>query len=82
MKVKKAIEWLSDLPEDYEMNFSQYVSIVVGGDSTADEYFIVLDDPIVGILHNDETKEVRFFTESSEKRVIKEIESGKKWREL
>ena len=82
MKVKDMIEYLQDMPEDYEMNFSEYTSIVVGEDSTSEEYFIVLDDPIVGILFNDDHKEVRFFTKSSDQKVIREIEKGKKWRDL
>lgn len=79
MKVEKMIKWLSELPQDYEMNFSQYTSIV--GDDE-EEYFIVLDDPIVGLLFNEDTKEVRFFTQSSDERVIGEIEKGKDWRRL
>ncbi len=81
MNVKTMIEWLKELPPDYEMCFSQYTSVVMPTDST-DEYFLVLDDPIVGMLTNDETEEVRFFTESSKKRVIREIENGKDWRKL
>jgi hypothetical protein len=82
MKVKKMIKWLKELPSDYEMCFSEYTSIVVGEDSTSEEYFVVLDMPIVGMLKNDDTKEVRFFTEQSEKRVIKLIEKGENWRKL
>jgi len=75
------IEWLEELPGDYEMCFSQYTSVVMPTDST-DEYFLVLDDPIVGIITHDGSKEVRFFTESSQERVIREIENGKDWRKL
>jgi len=80
MKNETLIEWLQELPGDYEINFSQYMTIVVGEDS--EEYFMVLDSPIVGILKNDESKEIRLFTQSSEERVIKEIEKGKKWRKF
>ena len=79
MEVKKMIEWLQELPGDYEMCFSEYTSII-GEDK--EEYFVVLDCPIVGLLSNDDTKEVRFFTETSKERVIKEIEKGKKWRKF
>jgi hypothetical protein len=79
---KTMIEWLKELPEDYDICFSEYTSIVVGEDSTSDEYFVVLDCPIVGLLKNDETKEIRFFTKTSEERVIKQIEDGKEWRKL
>jgi hypothetical protein len=82
MKVKKMIKWLKELPANYEMCFSEYTAIVVGEDSTSEEYFVVLDMPIVGILTNNDTKEVRFFTEQSEERVIKQIEGGKSWRKL
>ena len=80
MKNGTLIEWLQELPANYEINISQYISVVIGEDS--EEYFMVLDDPIVGILKNDETKEIRFFTRSSEERVIREIENGKKWRKF
>lgn len=82
MNVKMMIEWLQELPDDYEMCFSQYTSLVVNQDSTGDEYFMVLDDPIRGIVVNEDNKEIRFFTVSSEERVIKQIENGKEWREL
>lgn len=81
MNVKTMIEWLQELPGDFEMCFSQYTSVIMPTDST-DEYFLVLDDPIVGMLKHDESKEVRFFTESSKERVIREIEKGKDWRKL
>ena len=81
MNVKTMIEWLKELPGDYEMCFSQYTSMIVPNDST-NEYFIVLDDPIVGMLKNDDTEEVRFFTESSQERVLNEMENDKDWRKL
>lgn len=81
MNVKTMIEWLNEAPPDYEMCFSQYTSVVMPTDST-NEYFIVLDDPIVGVLKNDGSKEIRFFTESSQDRVIAEIENGKDWKKL
>ncbi len=83
MKVKTMIEWLEELPEDYEMCFSEYTCFVCEeGDSTAEEYFVVLDMPIVGMLKNDDNKEVRFFTKQSEEQVIQQIENEKKWRKL
>ena len=83
MNIKTIIEWFKELPPDYEMCFSEYTAMVVNEeDSTAEVYFVVLDMPIVGMVKNDETKEVRFFTEKSEKDVIKEIEGGKNWRKL
>jgi len=80
MKIKTMIEWLKELPPDYEMCFSEYTAVVVNKDK--EEYFVVLDMPIVGMLKNDDTKEVRFFTEQSEERVIKQIEGGKNWKKL
>lgn len=80
MKNKKLIEWLKELPEDYDINFSQYTSVV--DEENEEEYFIVLDDPIVGILKNDENKEIRLFTKTSKERNIKQIESGENWKIL
>jgi hypothetical protein len=80
MKNKKLIDWLSEYPDDYDINFSQYTSII--DEDTDEEYFIVLDDPIVGILKNDDTKEIRLFTRSSKERVVKQIESGENWKKL
>ena len=81
MKVKKMIEWLQELSPDYEMCFSEYTAIVAQEDGgEQEEYFVVLDCPIVGMLSNAVTKEIRFFTETSEERVIKEVEGGKNWR--
>ncbi len=81
MKVKKMIKWLKELPPDYEMCFTEYASIVVGSDST-DAYVVVLDMPIVGMIAHEDTKEVRFFTQSSEESIIKRIEGGENWRKL
>ena len=78
MKVKKMIEWLQELPPDYEMCFSEYTAVV----AEEEEYFVVLDCPIVGMLSNEGTKEIRFFTETSKERVIKEVEGGKNWRKF
>ena len=83
MKVKKMIEWLQELPPDYEMCFSEYTSVVAQEeDGEEEEYFVVLDCPIVGMLSNEGTKEIRFFTETSKERVIKEVEGGKNWRKF
>ena len=82
MKNKTMIEWLQELPEDYELCFSEYTSYVYPSDSTDEEYFVVLDMPIVGILKNDENKEIRFFTQNSEERIIQQIEKGVEWRKL
>ena len=88
MNIKTMIEWLKELPDDYEMCFSEYTSIVIGPDDftevadSTSEYFVVLDCPIVGIVVNKENKEVRFYTKTSEERVLNEIEKGKIWRQL
>jgi hypothetical protein len=82
MKVETMIEWLKELPPDYEMCFSEYTAMVVEGDTTSEEYFVVLDMPIVGMIKNDENKEVRFFTQMSHETAIKQIENGKNWRPL
>ena len=83
MKVEKMIKWLQELPPDYEMCFSEYTSVVAQEeDGEEEEYFVVLDCPIVGMLSNEGTKEIRFFTETSKERVIKEVEGGKNWRKF
>ena len=86
MKVKTMIEWLQELPPDYEMCFSEYTSIVVVDDEDSEdkgeEYFVVLDMPIVGLIKNDDNKEVRFFTKNSKEHIIQQIEGGKNWRKL
>jgi hypothetical protein len=83
MKIKKMIEWLQELPPDYEMCFSEYTAIVTDGeDSEEEEYFVVLDMPIVGMIKNDETKEVRFFTQMSSDTARRQIEGGKEWKKL
>jgi len=82
MKIETMIEWLQELPKDYEICFSEYTSIITSKDSTSEEYFVVLDMPIVGMLKNDKAKVVRFFTKESEERVIKEIEDGRRWKKL
>ena len=82
MKNKTMIEWLQELPEDYELCFSEYTSFVEPSDEDKEEYFVVLDMPIVGIIKNDDCKEIRFFTEKSEEHVIREIEKGVEWKRL
>jgi len=81
MKNEILIDLLNELPNDYDVNFSEYTSVIVDDDNE-EEYFIVLDDPIVGLLKNDDTKEIRFFTKSSSERIINQIESGKNWKKF
>jgi len=59
MKIEKMIEWLSELPKDYEMCLSEYV-FLEGDEDEEEGYIIVLDKPIVGIVKEDEQKEIRF----------------------
>lgn len=80
MLVKTMIEWLKELPEDYDIVFSDYVSIVVPEEESEtgeeEEYFVVSDDPIRGLLRHDDDKEIRFFTQKSDQQVIRHVENG------
>jgi hypothetical protein len=80
MKISNFIELLDGL-EDYELVISEYSSYVPETERD-EEYFLVLDDPIIGVITNEDNKEVRLVVNRSEGRVIKEIENGKKWRGL
>jgi hypothetical protein len=81
MKISNFIELLSGL-EGYELVISEYSSVVMNEDGKNEEYFLVLDDPIVGVITNEDNKEVRLVVSRSEERAVKEIENGKKWRPL
>jgi hypothetical protein len=60
MKVKTMIEWLSELPEDYDMCLSEYMFLECDEDDEEGEsYIICLDKPIFGIVKEDEHKEIR-----------------------
>ena len=80
MKISNFIELLGGL-EDYDLVISEYSSYVPETERD-EEYFLVLDDPIIGVITNEDNKEVRLIVNRSEERVIKEIENGKKWRSL
>jgi hypothetical protein len=80
MKVKTMIEWLQELPPDYDMVISEYFCYV--GDDSTDVYFCVVDDPIAGFARNDENKELRLFVQRSEEQALKEIERKSYWRRL
>ena len=59
MKVKKMIEWLSELPEDYDLCLSEY-AFIQGEEGEEEGFIICLDKPIQGIVKSDEHKEIRF----------------------
>jgi hypothetical protein len=80
VKISNFIELLGGL-EDYDLVISEYSSYVPETERD-EEYFLVLDDPIIGVITNEDNKEVRLIVNRSEERVIKEIENGKKWRSL
>jgi len=82
MNVKTAKEWFQDLPEDFELCFSEQTAVVMNENGEDIEYVVVLDKPIIGMLMNDDTKEVRFFCEIKEDYLNKQIEAGKKWRKI
>lgn len=81
MKVKDMIEMLGKFNPEYDINISKHMVIVYNTDTTADEYFCVVDSPIAGVVENDETHELRFFTTAAEDYALKQIESNE-WRVL
>lgn len=72
---------LKDFNPEYTVNISKHMVIVYNTDTTADEYLCVMDSPINGVVENDETHELRFFTTSPEDYALKKIESNE-WRKL
>ena len=82
MNNKKLQTWLSELPDDYDVVFSEYTSIIEPTEKKNGEFFIVTDMPIVGLIQNNENKEIRFFTRQSEKDIIELIENGRHWKML
>jgi len=64
------------LPEDYELCFSEYTAVVADYQDDNESYFVVVDMPIIGIVKNDDNKEIRFYTSKSHKDAIDEIEKN------
>jgi hypothetical protein len=61
MKIETLIEWLSELPKDYDICLSEYSFVELDDDNQEKQmYTIILDKPIVGISKCDDNKEVRF----------------------
>lgn len=90
MKVRRMREFLDELVKDYgdkvdnfDMVISQYFAFVFenGGDEDP-EYFCVVDDPIEGIVINEENEEVRFAVDRSDEQAIQEVEKKEYWRVL
>jgi len=78
MKNKTLIEFLQDLPEDYDVCFSKaFVVPMKDDDGKLDEYTVILDVPVVGIAEARDTKEIRFLVEDSkedpEHKVLKQM---------
>lgn len=82
MNVKTAIKWLKELPDDFDLCFSQQTSVVMKENGEDVKYFVVQDSPIIGILKNDDTKEARFFNKIEEEYLNEQIEKGVNWRKL
>jgi hypothetical protein len=80
MKTKDMIDMLKGFDPECDLCISKYMVIVEPADSTS-EYFCVVDNPIIGVIQNDDTKELRFMVESSEERAIKMIEENE-WKKL
>lgn len=76
MNKKNLLELIKDIPDDYELCISKY--LVYTETSDGEPYFLCVDDPIAGVAQNDDTKEMRFFTERSEEEALKLIEKDSK----
>jgi len=59
MKVKTLIEYLSDLPENDDVCLSK-LFLVDNKDDKEDCYEVRLDMPVVGIAHDDKSKDCIF----------------------
>jgi hypothetical protein len=74
MKVSRAIEMLKEYDEDYELVFSDYTMVIIPDVESGEpeNYVVITDDPITGIVESHDTKEIRFCSERSEKMLNQE----------
>lgn len=70
MKVKDIIDGLNELPEDYDIVLSKYVTF-----DKKEELIAVEDIPIRGLAVSDDSKEVRFILNDSDIDAIKGVET-------
>ena len=78
MKNKEFREGLKKFPDDYEITLSKYFIYV--HEEEQEPYFMVSDNPIAGVLANDDSKELRFIISSSSLAAIEAIEGKDRLR--
>lgn len=71
MTKKQMIEYLKDVPDDYSFVLGEY-SII--SEDLKEEYVMIYDIPINGILYDEENKEIRFICSSSNEKALEELE--------
>lgn len=67
MKVKDIIEAFRQLPEDYETCLSRFFSYE---DEIEGAFDVVLDIPVVGIMVNNSSREVRFILKGGDEKAM------------
>lgn len=77
MNKRKFLELINDVPDDYNFELSEYLIL---DKSEGEEYIAVHDIPIRGIAVNDESKELRFICDSSDKEALQTL--GEKVKEI
>lgn len=77
MDKKSFMKYVKDFPDDYDFVLGEYVTDF-GEDENGEGYMLIHDIPIVGVISDDETKEIRFICSSSSKKILDEIEEKNK----
>jgi len=78
MKIKHLIEELSKFPEDYEVDLSAYMKIMPDKGEDDEDYYAVVDNPLIGLASNEETKEVRFVIQGYDNDALINIDGNMK----
>jgi hypothetical protein len=67
MKVSKAIKLLQGYPADYNLVITDYTTVIIPDiEDETEQYIIICDDPVTGIVESEDTQEIRFCSERSE----------------
>jgi hypothetical protein len=81
MNIKDLKEWISDLPDDYNVVLSRFFVVpnkeAEEIDFDNDVYEVILDIPVTGIFRNDSDTEIRFMVDydTSKENDIKTLEN-------
>lgn len=65
MNIKQLKEYIKDIPDEYEVNFSRVFVL-----DEKEELTAVLDVPIVGVTKSEEAEHVRFVITMTQKELI------------